>query len=170
MLVELFILAILLTLVVLGIRGGRSAALDKPLIIQSPGRYHITLAPQLDRAQTFIDQIAGQFAQALPFPGDIPGQYFAVRDPDVLAQEGKFYLLAVSYIGRLLYFQAIDPQPLLRDSDSHLKQVREFSEAVLALHPLAHPADDDEVAKLRNAVDLAARNLNISVKPLTETE
>jgi len=170
MLVELFILVLLTTLVVLGIRGGKSAALDKPLIIQSPGRYHFTLAPQLDRARNFIEQIAGQFAEAHPLPGDVPGQYFEVRDPDVLAQEGKFYLLAASYLGGLLYFQAIDPQPFLRDSDSHLKQVREFSEAVLALHPLAHPADGDGVAKLRRAVDLAARQLKISVKPLTETE
>jgi len=170
MLVELFILVLLITLVVLGIRGGKSAALDKPLIIQSPGRYHFTLAPQLDRAQTFIEQIASQFAEAHPLQGDIPGQYFAVRDPDVLAQEDKFYLLAVSYLGGQLYFQAINPQPLLRDSDSHLKQLREFSEAVLALHPLAYPVDGDEVDKLCKAVDLAARQLNISLKPLTETE
>jgi len=170
MLVELFILALLITLVVLGIRGGKSAVLDKPLIIQSPGRYHFTLAPQLEHAQTFIEQIAGQFAQFYSLQCDIPGQYFAVRDPDVLAQEGKVYLLAVSYLGGLLYFQAINPQPLQRDSGSHLKQVREFSEAVLALHPLVHPADGDEVGKLRRAVDLAARHLKISVKPLTESE
>jgi len=170
MFVELFILALLITLVVLGIRGGKSVALDKPLIIQSPGRYHFTLAPQLERAQTFIEQIASQFAQAHPLQGDIPGQHFAVRDPDVLAQEGEFYLLAVSYLGDLLYFQAINPRPLLRDSDSHLKQVREFSEAVLALHPVVNPAGGNEVEKLRRAVDLAAHQLKISVKPLTETE
>jgi hypothetical protein len=170
MLVELFILVILITLVVLVIRGGKSEALDKPLIIQSPGRYHITMAPQLERAQTFIEQIAGQFGQTSPLQGDIPGQYFAVHDPEVMAQEGNFYMLAVSYLGGLLYFQAINPQPLLRDSDSHLKQVREFSEAVLALHPPAHPVDGDEVGKLRSAVDLAAHDLKIYVKPLTETE
>lgn len=161
---------LLITLVVLAIRGGKSAALDKPLIIQSSGRYHITLAPQLERAKTFIEQIAGQFAQSCPLQGDIPCQYFAVSDPDVLAQEADYYLLAVSYLGGLLYFQAINPQPLLRDSDSHLKQAREFSEAVLALHPPEHPADGDEVDKLRSAVDLAASHLNISVKRLTETE
>jgi hypothetical protein len=170
MLVELFILVILITLVVLVIRGGKSEVLDKPLIIQSPGRYHITMAPQLERAQTFIEQIAGQFGQISPLQGDVPGQYFAVSDPEVLAQEGKFYLLAVSYLGGLLYFQAINPRPLLRDSDNHLNQMREFSEAVLELRPPAHPADGDDVGKLRSAVDLAAHHLMISVKPLTETE
>ncbi|MGC2049382.1 MAG: hypothetical protein WA635_12335, partial [Gallionella sp.] len=99
-----------------------------------------------------------------------PSQFFEVRDPDVLAQDGKFYLLAAAYRGGLLYFQAINPQPLLHDDDSHLKQVREFSEAVLALHPLEHPAECDEAEKLRSAVELAARQLKISVKPLTGAE
>ena len=169
MFVELFVLVLLTILVVLIIRGGKIAALEKPLIIQSPGRYHITLAPQLERAQTFIEQITGQFARS-HLQQDLPGQYFEVRDPDVLEKEGKFYLLAVSYRGGLLYFQAINPQPLLRDSDSHLKQVREFSEAVLALRPLKHPAGSDEAAKLRGAVEMAAQQLRISVKPLAGPE
>jgi hypothetical protein len=170
MFVELFLLALLITLVVLSIRRGKSVVLDQPLVIQSPGRYHITLAPQLDRAQTFIEQIAGQFAQSHPPQGELPSQFFEVRDPDVLAQEGKYYMLAVSYRGGLLYFQAINPQPLMRDDDSQLKQVREFSEAVLALHPLKHPADGDEAEKLRVAVEMAARQLKITVKILTEAD
>jgi hypothetical protein len=170
MFVELFLLVLLIGLVVLVIRGGKPKVLDKPLIIQSPGRYHITLAPQLDRAQNFIEQIAGQFAQSHPPQGELPGQFFEIRDPDVPAQEGKLYLLAVSYRGGLLYFQAIIPQPLLRDSDSNLKQVREFSEAVLALCPLEHPAGGNEADKLRKAVEMAAQQLKVSVKPLTETE
>jgi hypothetical protein len=79
-------------------------------------------------------------------------------------------LLAAAYRGGLLYFQAIYPQPLLRDADSHLKQVREYSEAVLALHPLMHPAERDEIDKLRSAVEMAAQQLNISVKTLTEAD
>lgn len=170
MFVELFLLVLLIGLVVLVIRGGKPKVLDDPLIIQSPGRYHITLAPQLDRAQTFIEQIAGQFARSHPPQGELPSRFFAVRDPDVLAQEGEFYLLAAAYRGGLLYFQAINPRPLLRDDDSHLKQVREFSEAVLALHPLAHPVDGDEAEKLRSAVEMAARQSNITVKILTEAD
>ena len=170
MLVELFLLVLLIALVVLVIRGGKTKALDKPLIIQSPGRYHITLAPQLERAQTFIEQIAGLFAQSRPLQQDIPSQFFEVRDPDVPDQQGNCYLLAVSFRGGLLYFQAINPQPLLRDSDSHLKQVREFSEAVLALHPLAHPAGSDTTATLASSVEIAAQQLKITVKPLTEAE
>lgn len=170
MLFELFLLIILVTLVVLGIRRGKPAVLDNPLIIQQPGQYHITLAPQLDRAQTFIEQAAGQFAQSHPPQGEIPTRFFEVRDSSVLPEDGSFYLLAATYRGGLLYFQAINPQPLLRDADSHLKQVREFSEAVLALHPLEHPAGGDEADKLRTAVEMAARQMKLTVKMLPEAD
>lgn len=170
MFVELFLLVLLIGLVVLVIRGGKPVAPDNPLVIQSPGQYHITLAPKLDRAQIFIEQIAAKFVQAHPPQGDLSSQFFEVRDPGVLDHEGKFYLLAVACRGGVLYFQAINPLPLLRDSDSHLKQLRDFSEAVLALHPLAHPADGDEAEKIRRAVEQSADQLKISVKILTDAD
>ena len=168
--VELLLSALLITIVVLSIRRGKLTVLDTPLIIQRLGQYHITLAPQLNRAQTFIEKIAGQFALSHPPQGDLPSQFFEVHDHNVPAQEGGFYLLAAAYRGGLLYFQAINPQPLLRDADSHLKQLREFSETVLALHPLEHPAHGDEIEKLRSAVEMAARQLQITVKILTEVD
>lgn len=168
--VELFLLTLLVTLIVLIIRCGKPERLDNPIIIQCPGQYHITLAPQLDRAQTFIEQIAARFALPHPTQGELPSQFFEVRDPGALAREGSCYLLAAAYRGGLLYFQAIDPQPLLRDADSHLKQIREFSGAVLALHPLEHPAGGDEAEKLRNAVETAAQQMNITVKMLADAD
>lgn len=167
---ELFLLTLLVTLIVLSIRRSKLAGMDNPIIIQRPGQYHITLAPQLDRAQTFIEQIAARFSLSHPLQGDLPCQFFEVRDPGVLAREGSCYLLAAAYRGGLLYFQAIDPQPVLRDADSHLKQIREFSGAVLALHPLEHPADEGEAEKLRNAVETAAQKMNITVKMLPEVD
>lgn len=170
MLLELFLLIILVTVVVLGIRRGKPGTLESPLVIHRPGQYHLTLAPQLERAQTFIELIAGQYAQSRPPQGELPGQFFEVRDRSVLGEEGGFYLLAVAYRNGLLYFQAINPQPLLRDADSHLKQAREFSEAVLALHPLEHPAGGEEAEKLCSAVRAAAQQLNIAVKILAEAD
>jgi len=167
MLIELFLLMILVTLVVLSIRRGKSAVLDKPVIINRPGLYHITLAPQLERAQTFIEQIAGRYTLSDPPQGELPGQYFEVRESGAPAGEGSFYLLAAAYRGGLLYFQAINPQPLLQDSDSYLKQIRAFSEAVLEMHPLQHPAAGDETDKLRSAVETAAQQMNMTVKVLT---
>ena len=70
----------------------------------------------------------------------------------------------------MLYFQAIDPQPVLRDADSYLRQIQEFSGAVLALHPLEHPAGVDEAEKLRNAVETAAQQMNITVKTLADAD
>jgi hypothetical protein len=169
MLFELFLLMLLVTLVVMSIRRGKPTVLDNPLVIEQPGQYHITLAPQLERAQTFIEQVAGQFARSLP-PGEIPTRFFEVHDRNLLPREKGVYLLAATYRGGLLYFQAINPQPLLRDADSHLKQVREFSEAVLALHPLEHPAGGDEADKLRSAVETAALQMKIDVKMLVETD
>src|SRR4030065_2160885 len=95
--VELFLLTLLVALIVLSIRRGKPVGLDNPIIIQRPGQYHITLAPQLDRAHTFIEQIAARFSLSHPPQGELPSQFFEVRDPGVLAREGRSYLLAVAY-------------------------------------------------------------------------
>ena len=168
--VELLLLTLLVTLIVLSIRRGKPVGLDNPIIVQRPGQYHITLAPQLDRAQTFIEQISARFALSHPPQGELPSKFFEVRDHGVPAREGVSYLLAAAYRSGMLYFQAIDPQPVLRDADSYLRQIREFSGAVLALHPLDHPADGDEAEKLRNAVETAAQQMNITVKMLVDAD
>ena len=223
---ESLLLITLITLVVLTIRRARPVILENPVIIQRPGQYHITLAPQLNRAQTFIEQIAKQFTQLHPpnghgsnatpdnetrharFPlpnplnettshstklpeaaakslvipqageganeslrevfvkGDLPTQYFEVRDPKVFSQGESSSLLAIALRGGVLYFQAVNPKPLLRDADSHYKTLREFSESVLQHHPLLEPADELGAEKLRAAVDTIAGQLKIAVKVL----
>src|SRR4030067_2187277 len=66
---ELLLLITIVTRVVLAIRRGSPVAVDNPVIIHRRGQYHITLAPQLNRAQTFTEQIAGQFARLHPSDG-----------------------------------------------------------------------------------------------------
>ncbi len=167
---ESLLLITIITLVVLTIRRARPVILENPVIIQRPGQYHITLAPQLNRAQNFIEQIAGKFAQSHSPHGDVPGQYFEVRDPNVIARGESCYLLAVAVRGGMLYFQAINPQPLLRDADSHYKTLRKYSEAVLELHPLSEPVDEQGAEKLSGAVDTIASQMKIAVKVLHETD
>lgn len=167
---ELLLLTTIITLVILAIRRGKPVALDNPLIIQRPGQYHITLAPQLSRAQTFIENIARQFVELGCQAGDAPTQYFEVRDPAVCAQGERCYLLAAALRGGMLYFQAINPQPLLRDADSHLKTLREFSEAVLERLPLPEHADGQGGDKLGDAVAAAADQMNIVVKVLQASD
>jgi len=163
---ELFLLILLVTIIVLSIRSGKSVVLDEPIIIHRPGQYHITLAPQLNLAQTFIEQIAKQFALSYSPQGNIPSQYFEVRDPQASAQGGTCYLLAIAWRGGMLYFQAINPQPSLHNAEGHLKTLREFSEAVLALHPLTEPVDAAEAEHLRATVDWVANQSMITVKIL----
>jgi hypothetical protein len=167
---ESLLLITIITLVVLTIRRARPVILDNPVIIQRPGQYHITLAPQLNRAQTFIEQIASQFVQPPPPQGDLPAQYFEVRDPRVFSQGESCYLLAIALRGGILYFQAVNPKPLLRDADSHYKTLREFSESVLQHHPLSEPADELWAEKLHSAVDTTAEKLTIAVKTLHATD
>ena len=128
---ETLLVLTLVTLIVLTIRRAKPVILDNPVIIQRPGQYHITLAPQLNRAQTFLEQIAKQFIQLHPPEGDLPTQYFEVRDPKVFSQGESCYLLAIALRGGMLYFQAINPQPLIHDADSHYKTLHEFSEEIV---------------------------------------
>jgi len=167
--VELPLLIIIVILIVLAMRRGKRVVLESPVIIQRSGQYHITLAPQLSGAQAFIEKVAEQFTQSHPPARDLPTQYFEVSDPKVFSQGGSSYLLAIALRGGVLYFQAINRQPLLRDTDSQYKSLREFSESVLLHHPLSVPADEKAAEKLCAAVDMIAAQLKISVKVLQDT-
>ena len=167
---ETLLVLTLVTLIVLTIRRGKPVILDNPVIIQRPGHYHITLAPQLNRAQIFIEQIAQHFIQLHLPQRDLPTQYFEVRDPTVFSQGENCYLLAIALRDGIFYFQAINPQPLIHDADSHYKTLREFSEAVLKQHPLSEPADELGGERLRTGVDTIAAQLKIAVKILQATD
>jgi hypothetical protein len=153
----------LLTLIYLTIRRGKPVILDNPVIIQRLGQYHITLAPQLNRAQNFVEQIIKQYALITAQQGEFATQYFEVSDSKVFAQGETFYLLAVALREGVLYFQAINPQPLVHDADSHLKTVRAFSDKVMALHPLAETSDEQSVKSLQTAIEKVASQLKIEV-------
>jgi hypothetical protein len=166
---ESLLLITIITLVVLTIRRAKPVVLENSVTIQRPGQYHIILAPQLNRAQTFIEQIANKFILLHPPKGDLSSQYFEVRDPKVFAQGQNCYLLAVTLRDGMLYFQAINPQPLLHDADSHLKALREYSETVLQQHPHSEPADEQWAEELHDSVDTIAGQLKIAVKALQAT-
>ncbi|MDO9010580.1 MAG: hypothetical protein Q7U78_02060 [Gallionella sp.] len=158
---EALLLAVLVVLVILVMR--KPVTLDSPLIIQHPGQYHITLAPQLAHARSFLELITGKFAEAAPHEGDAATQYFEVRETEVPG--AARYLLAVGSRAGILYFQAINPQPLLKDADSHYETVRSFSEQVMVqLAPLAE--NRDAAVSLRTVVEAAAQQLNIECNRL----
>ena len=167
---ESLLLITIITLVVLAIRRARPVILENPVIIQRPGQYHITLAPQLNRAQTFIEQIAKQFIQSHPPEKNLATQYLEVRDPYVFSRGESCYLLAVALRDGVLYFQAVNPKSLLHDADSHFKTLREFSESVLQHHSPSGPVDELGTEKLRAAVDTIANQMKIAVKTLQESD
>lgn len=163
---ESLLLITIITLIVLTIRRGRPVVLENPVIIQRPGQYHIVLAPQLNRVQAFVEQIAKQFSQSYSVQGDVPSRYFEVRDPKVFARGADCYLLAATSRGGMLYFQAANPKPSERSSEAHLATLREFSESVLKLHPHTGQVDQQGAQKLDAAVEEVAGQLKIVVKTL----
>lgn len=163
---ESLLLITVITLIVLTIRRARPVVLDSSVMIQRPGQYHIILAPQLNRAQTFIEQIAKQFLKIHTPHGDIPSQYYEVRDPGVFAQGQNSYLLAATLRGGLLYFQAVNPRASQHDASSHLNTLREFSESVLKPHPHVEPSDEQGAEKLGAAVEIIAKQLKIEIQAL----
>jgi hypothetical protein len=162
MFVELILLIVLVAIVGVAIRGGRKPELDVPLIVHEPGQYHITLAPQLQHAQGFLEHVAKHLLQLHITPGECPTQYFVVHEA-----EGE-YLLAAALRGGMAYFQAISPQKLWRDGDSHLKAIREFSQVVMAQHPLLQAVSQDTQILL-DVVESVAVHQQLRISLLQET-
>lgn len=166
---ESLLLITIITLVVLTIRRARPVILETPVIIQRSGQYQITLAPQLNRAQTFLEQIAKQFTQSHQSGGDLSTQYFEVRDPRVFSKGESSYLLAIALRGGVLYFQAVNPKSLRGDTGNRYKTLNEYSEAAMQHHPLSEPADEGGAEKLSGSVETVAGQLQIDVKVLQES-
>jgi hypothetical protein len=160
----------IITLVILAIHRARPVVLENPVVINRPGKYHIILAPQLNRAHTFIEQIAKPYMLMHPPQEDLPSLYYEIRDPIVFARGENSYLLAATLRDGMLFFQAVNPKPLQHDTDSHLKTLREVSESALKQHPFSKPADEQWAKKLRDTVKDIAGQMQITVKELQATE
>jgi len=160
----------IISLIILTIRRARPVILENPVNIQRPGQYSITLAPQLNQAQSFVEQIAKRYIESYHPKGDLPTQYFEVRDPKVFSKGQKSYLLAVSLRGGELYFQAVNPKDSRHGAESHYKTVHEFSESVLQHHPLSGSADESGEESLRAAVEAIAAPLQITVEELPASD
>ncbi|MDH2917967.1 MAG: hypothetical protein PXX73_02050 [Sideroxydans sp.] len=158
---ELFLIGMIVTLVVLTIRSARPVILDRPVIIARAGKYHITLAPQLNRAQTFIEQIVLALGVVTRLDSEI--QMFAVQDEKLCPTGEKSYLLAVTLRGGVAYFQAIMPNAALQND--HAQAMREFAAAVLHDIP-ASVTDASTQPLIARALHAAAQHANLRVMPL----
>ncbi|MDX8386686.1 MAG: hypothetical protein R8M11_09270 [Gallionella sp.] len=158
---ELVILAVLVAVIVLSIRGGKKR-LDAPIIIHLPGQYHITLAPRLERAELFIKKIAEKFRASHTSQADITTQFFEVCDRTDTARDKANYWLAIAWRNGTLFFQAIKGEYVI--AEENLPKLREYSEAVLLNHPPREPVDISGGEQLRCVVTSVATQLNVSVK------
>lgn len=84
----------------------------------------MTLAPQLNLAQPFIEAIAEQLRTSNDAKVNNSTHLFEVRDKRVTSHGYDYYLLAVTGRGGLLYFQAAPP--LTEHQGKHSGDIRKF--------------------------------------------
>ncbi|HEX5362965.1 MAG TPA: hypothetical protein VFW59_01735 [Gallionella sp.] len=111
-------------------RPGKTPPLENPLVIERAGKYQMTLAPQLNLAQGFVEEIAKRVAMS---PASSAPQYFAVHDKQVTAHGFDFYLLAVTQRNGMLYFQAARPSS--KDIAEQLPVISGFADQTLTRFP-----------------------------------
>lgn len=91
-----------------------------------------------------------------------------VRYKGAASRPDGFYLLAVAFRKGIFFFQAITPQPLLRDSDSHLNTLRAFSDAVLVRYPLANPGSAQDMTRMEAVIETAAGEMGAGIGRLAD--
>ena len=127
-------------------RQGKTPPLKNSLVIDRPGKYHITLAPHLNLTQPYIEAIAQQLLEPAERSGDSNTLYFIVRDKDAAAHGHETYLLAITQRDGILFFQATAPA----GNSAPLQTISTFAHNVLARFPLSDEPDistDQEIVR-----------------------
>lgn len=166
--IETITLITLSLLLVLYFRPGKIPPLNNPLVIERPGQYHVTLAPQLNLAQPFIEAIAKQIVTPVNTMQHSTTQCFEVHDVQVTAHGHKHYLLAVTLRSGMLHFQAIAPSPQEICHDSQFNTLIAFADMAMANVPVngSHDAMLDKL--IVSAVKNVAQQNQIEVKSLLD--
>lgn len=112
-------------------RPGKTPPLENPLVIERPGQYRLTLAPQLNLAQPFAEAIAIAVSE-LEIGG---GRTFKVCDKQVEAHGCDFYLLSIARRDGMILIGADRPLP---EMDYRTVDVQEDALAEVALHEAKH--------------------------------
>ena len=147
-------------------RPGKTPPLDNPLVIERLGQYHMTLAPQLNLAQPFIEALAKQFGVPCDSAQYSATQCFEVCDKQVAAHGSDFYLLAITQRNGMLYFQAVSP--LSGGKSGHFNTISEFANGTLMRFPASgahNPALDQQIIA---AAQTVAQQRGINIKPLVQ--
>lgn len=129
--IETLTLITLCVLYLVFFRPGKTPPLKNPLVIDRPGKYHVTLSPHLNLAQPFVEAIAQQLMASSERCGDSGTQFFSVTDKHVTSHGHETYLLAITQLDGILFFQATAPVA----GTKPMQTIGEFSHSVLARFP-----------------------------------
>lgn len=162
--IETLTLITLSVLFLIFFRPGKTPPLDNLLVIERPGQYHMALAPQLNLAQPFIEDIARQLGAEEGTSQNSTTQCFEVRDKQVTAHGHDFYLLAITRRNGMLYFQAVRPQS--EDPGSQYKTISEFAASVLARFSSSDSHNAEANERIVAATNIAAQQYQIEIKRL----
>lgn len=161
--IETLTLIALCVLYLVFFRPGKTPPLKKSLVIDRPGKYHVTLSPHLNLAQPFVEAIAQQLLDASPRSGDSNTQFFTVTDKGVTSHGHETYLLAVTQLDGILFFQATAP---VADINS-MQIISEFSHSVLARFPPSAEPDAAIADEINAAAQQVASARLIDISPIS---
>lgn len=164
--IETLTIFTLCILYIIFFRPGKTPPLNNPLVIERSGQYHMTLAPQLNLAQPYIEAIAKQAGTLNDASQYSLTQYFKVRDKQVKSHGQDCYLLAITARTGMLYFQATGPDS--GDDNSDLRTISHSANLVLERFPATgiHNKEMDERI-VATALE-AARSRSIHITLLTQ--
>lgn len=143
-------------------RPGKTPPLSQSLVIDRPGKYHVTLSPHLNLAQPFVEAIAQQLLNIAPRSGDSGTQFFSVTDKHVTSHGHETYLLAITQLDGILFFQAIAPAAGIEP----MQTISEFSHSVLARFPPSAEPDTAIADEINDAAQQVARARRIEFSPI----
>ena len=147
-------------------RPGKTPPLNNPLVIERPGEYHMTLAPQLNLAQPFIEDVTKLIDPKNYWAQFSMTQYFVVRDKQVKAHGNACYLLAITLRNGMLYFQAANPKQ--GEKQSYHDIIRQSANSVLerfSTTGLHNKALDEHIVA---AAQESAKRRSIEIQHLTQ--
>lgn len=160
--IETLTLITLCVLYLVFFRPGKTPPLNQSLVIDRPGKYHVTLAPHLNLAQPFVEAIAQQLLDTAPRSGDSTTQFFEVSDKHVTSHGHETYLLAITQRDGILLFQAIAPAAGIEP----VQTLSEFSHGVLARFPSSAEPDAAIADEIKDAAQQVANTRQIELSPL----
>lgn len=162
--IETLTIITLATLFLIFFRPGKTPPLNNPLVIHRPGQYHMTLAPQLNLAQPFIESIAKQLGDPSALAPNSATLCFEVRDKEVTAHGQDFYLLAITQRNGMLYFQATAVQT--DDRQARADEMRAYANSVLPNTPATGAENADLNGRILAAAHAAAQLRGTSIADL----